>query len=102
VPGRFRRSWPCLMSCAGHWTTDRLHAARLGPLCHRVQLSLEERLVAYARAATAARLPPEQAAAQLGTEAMILDKQLAGTATQARGKLDWYRVADGLGRRAVP
>ena len=45
----------------------------------RVQLSLEERLVANAQAETAARLSREQAAAQLGADAAVLDEQLAAT-----------------------
>jgi hypothetical protein len=53
----------------------------------RVQLSLEERLVANAQAETTARLSPEQGATQLGADAAILDEQLSATATQAREQM---------------
>ena len=52
----------------------------------RVQLSLEERLVANAQAETAARLSREQAAVQVGADTATLDEQLAARAAQARGE----------------
>jgi thymidine kinase len=53
----------------------------------RVQLSLEERLVASAQAVTAARLSREQAAGLLGTDTASLEAELLADATQARADL---------------
>jgi hypothetical protein len=53
----------------------------------RVQLSLEERLVASAQTETAARLSREQAAAQLGGDVARLEDQLSANATQARAEV---------------
>lgn len=61
---------------------------RLGSVRYatRVQLSVEERVVANARSETAARLSRQQAA-HLGADATILDERIAGTAIQAGGEL---------------
>ena len=48
------------------------------------QLSLEERLVTYAQAQGAPRLPGDVAARRLGAEAALLDAQLGGRAHDAR------------------
>jgi AAA domain len=53
----------------------------------RVQLSLEERLVASAQAETSVHLPREQAAAALGAEAASLEEQLSAGGVQAGAEL---------------
>ncbi len=68
----------------------------------RVQLSLEERLIEQAQAETTARLSRAQAAAQLGTDQVVLDEQLTATSGQVRDETDRFGAAAGPGRGPVP
>jgi AAA domain len=64
------------VAAPGTGRAQRLHTARVARYATAAQLSAEERLVAYAQARRAPRLPGELAARRLGVDADLMAAQL--------------------------